>query len=270
LDRAQPAAPVMVGEPLGLPVMQGCGIEALFVRGDRLYAVPGCSPTVSVDISEPANPRLIENKGQVIDHWETTPALNGNVLYSPVADGLGVFDMSDPANPVLFSTLPWQEGIAHISISDRYLFVRPYSGTAWLIYDISDPLQPVEAGSLVDQGVFAVLGNTLFLVPGLDFVSTDASTLIVQDISDLSQPAEIGRLDLPFHPYEMVLVENTLYLSMGGGEWAEILSAVDVSELSHPQLKWNLPLRVNDFGADGSLLYLAAGEAGLLILRDEK
>jgi hypothetical protein len=225
---------------------------------------------VTLDISEPATPRLIENGGQVIDHWETTPALNGNVIYSPVADGLGVFDMSDPANPVLFSTLPWQEGIAHISISDRYLFVRPYSGTAWVLYDISDPLRPGEVGSLADQGVFAVLGNMLFLVPGLDFVSTDASTLIVEDISDLSQPAEIGRLDFPFHPYEMALVEDTLYLSMGGGEWAEILSAVDVSELSHPQLKWNLPLRVNDFGADGNLLYLAAGEAGLLIVRNEK
>ena len=270
LDRTQPAAPVMVGEPLGLPVMQGCGIEALYVRGDRLYAVPGCSPMVTLDISEPANPRLIENEGQVIDHWETTPALNGNVIYSPVADGLGVWDMSDPAKPVLFSTLPWQEGIAHISISDRYLFVRPYSGTAWLIYDISDPLRPVGVGSLVDQGVFAVLVNMLFLVPGLDFVSTDASTLIVQDISDLSQPAEIGRLDLPLHPYEMVLVEDTLYLSMGGGEWAENISAVNLSDLSHPQLKWNLPLPVNEFGVDGDLVYLAAGEAGLLVLQDEK
>lgn len=270
LDRTQPAAPVMVGEPLWLPVMQGCGIEALYVRADRLYAVPGCSPMVTVDIGEPTTPRVIENKGQTIEHWDTIPALNGQVIYSPVAGGLGVFDMSDPANPVLFSTLPWNEGIAHIVVSERYLIVRPYSGNVWVVYDLSDPLRPVEVGSLQDYHVFAVAGNTLFFVPGSEVTPTNASTLILQDISDLAQPAEIGHLDIPFQPYEMIPVGDMLYLSRGGGEWAESISAVNVSDSSHPQLKWNLPLPVNDFGVDGDLVYLAAGEAGLLILQDEE
>jgi hypothetical protein len=150
------------------------------------------------------------------------------------------------------------------------LIVRSYSGTAWILYDLSDPLRPVEAGSLQDYHVFAVAGNTLFYVPGSDITPTDPSTLIVQDISDPSEPAELGRLGLPFHPYEMVPVADTLYLSMGGGEWAEGISAVNVSDSSHPQLKWNLSLSVNDFGVDGDLVYLAAGEAGLLILLDEE
>ena len=139
-----------------------------------------------------------------------------------------------------------------------------------MLYDLSDPLRPVATGSLQDYRVFAVAANTLFFVPGSDITPTNVSTLIVEDMSNPSQLAEIGRLDLPFHPYELALVANTLYLSMGSGEWAESISAVNVSDRSHPQLKWNLPLSVNDFGVDGDLVYLAAGEAGLLILLDEE
>jgi hypothetical protein len=225
---------------------------------------------VTVDISEPTTPRLIENKGQTIEHWDTIPALNGQVIYSPVAGGLGVFDMSDPANPVLFNTLPWEARVDQILISDRYLIARPYEGTQWVLYDLSDPLQPVAAGTLQDYRVFAVAGNTLFFVPGSDITPTEPSTLIVQDISAPSKPVETSRLELPFHPYEMVPVGDTLYLSMGGGEWAESISAVNISDSSLPQLKWNLALPVNDFGVDGDLVYLAAGEAGLLILQDEE
>ena len=272
MDRAEPTAPVTVGEPLGLPLIQGCGVNALYVRGDRLYVVPGCGPTIVIlDISDPAKPRLIPNEGEVIDHWATVPALNGNVIYTPVAGGLGIFDMSDPAHPVRVSTLPWKEGIAHIAISDRYLIIRPYSGTAWVLYDLSDPLRPVEVGLIEDQfRVFAVVGNKLFFVPGWDTAPTDATTLIIQDISDPAHPGEIGRLDLSFHPHEMVSVGDTLYLLMGGGEWAESMSAVNVGDAAHPHLEWNLPLRVNDFGVDGNLLYLAAGEAGLVILQDRE
>jgi hypothetical protein len=265
LDRTRPTAPVMVGEPLGLAVRQGCGVEALYVREDRLYVVPGCSPMLTVDISKPIEPVLIENEGEAIEHWLTVPALNGTVIYAPVPNGLGVFDMSDPANPILFSTLPWDAGISHLSISDRYLIVKAYSSTIWVLYDLNDPLRPVEVGRLEGEfRAYAVAGNTFF------YVSSDTNSLVALDLADPVHSSEIGRLDLPFHPHELVPVEDTLYLSIGGGEWAEGIWAVNVSDAAHPYLEWNLPLRINDFGVDGNLMYLSAGEAGLLVLQIEK
>jgi hypothetical protein len=137
------------------------------------------------------------------------------------------------------------------------------------LFDVSDPLAPVEVGRLepvVDLPYevrdFVVAGDTVY-VAGVRYGEESRFELYVLDISDASHPTEIGRYELPESVTQMVAARHTLFLRLPErGIWA-----LNISDRTHPYLSGSLSAAILDFSVAGDLLYLAAGDAGLLIVQ---
>jgi len=179
--------------------------------------------------------------------------------------------MRDPANPELASTLSL-EGFepTGLSATGAHLLVFSYKDfTRLQVFDASDPLSPVEVGRLepaVDPPErvedFVLSGDRVYVAGGRDGVT---HTIYALDISDPSHPAESWRIELPAPGFvtKMVSTGDTVYLRLQSGS----LLALNISEGTSPYLSGNFPLRISDFAVDGDLLYLAAGDAGLVVLQ---
>jgi hypothetical protein len=151
-----------------------------------------------------------------------------------------------------------------------HLLVFSYQDRARLqVYDVSDPLAPVEVGRLepaVDPPErvedLTMSGDTVYAAGSRDGVTY---TIYALDISDPSHPAESWRMELPAPNFvtKMVSTAETVYLRLNSGS----LLAMNIREGTFPYLGGGFPLRVSDFAVGGDRLYLAAGDAGLVVLQ---
>ncbi len=293
LDVANEVPTLLNGDGLDL-VIEPSIFEGLDVRGDRVF---GLGP-YAVDISDPANPRLAtddlaqENAASVF-YWPT-PAQVDDVLYTGLLSatpdgimmggGIGVVDISDPANPVLVDTVSMEGAMVmglstvdnHLIVISQRVYAQTDEATDYItrlqIFDISDPLAPVEVGRLepaveLPEQVwdFTVAGDTVYAA-SVRYGSENEYKLYVLDISDPVNPVEIGRFELPGNVTKMVAAGDTMYMRLSdSGVWA-----LNINDRSHPYLSGHLRPSILDFGVDGDLLYLASGDAGLVIVQVEK
>jgi hypothetical protein len=275
LDVAGSTPTVLDGDGLDLGDPEPSIFEGPELRGDRLY---GRYAGV-VDIREPANPRLITEGQDAYFYWPT-PALVGDILFTrsldgtSIGEGLAIVDLSDPDNPVLASSLSL-EGLEPTGLlaAGTHLLVFSYQEITRLqVFDVSDPLAPVEVGRLepaVDSPErvedFTVSGDTVYVAGSRDGVTNSIYAL---DISDPSLPAESWRMELPTPDFvtKMVATAETVYMRLNSGS----LLAMNIREGTFPYLGGGFPLRVSDFAVGGDRLYLAAGDAGLVVLQVDK
>jgi hypothetical protein len=275
LDVTGSTPTVLEGEGLDLGDPEPSIFEGPEVRGDRLYGVNAGV----VDIRKPANPRLITEGQNVYFYWPT-PALVGNLLYTRLLDGmsivegLAIVDLSDPANPVLASTLSL-EGFEPTGLwaTDSHLLVFSHQDFARLqVFDISNPLAPVEVGRLepvVDPPErvedFVVSGDRIYAAGRRDNLTY---SIYAVDISDPSHPVESWRIEMPspLTVKKMVSTGDTVYLS----SYSDSLMALNIRAGTLPYLAGNFPLEIRDFAVAGDLLYLAAGDAGLIVVQVDK
>jgi hypothetical protein len=293
LDVASETPTLINGDGLDLAIEPSI-FEGLDVRGNRAF---GLGPQ-AVDISDPASPRLAaddlaqENSAGVF-YWPT-PALVGNVLYTGllsetpqgimIGGGVGIVDVRDPANPVLAGTIPLEGAMimglwateAQLVVFSQQEQAATEESTVFVtrmqLFDIGDPLAPVEIGRLepavaVPEQVwdFAVAGEAVYAA-SIHYGDENEYKLYALDISDPAHPAEIGRFELPGNVTKMVPAGDTVYLRLAqGGLWA-----LNVGDPSHPYLSGHLERTILDFGLGGDWLYLAGGDAGLLIAQVER
>lgn len=272
LDVTGPTLSVLVGEGLDLGDPEPSIFEGPEVRGDLLYGINAGA----VDIRDPVHPRLITEGQDAYLYWPT-PALVGNVLYTRLVDGmsivegLAIVELSDRDNPVMASTLSL-EGFEPTGLwaTGEHLFVFSYQDfTRLQVFDINDPLAPVEIGRLepaVDSPErvedFVVFGDRIYAAGRRD---GSTYSIYALDISDPSQPVESWRIEMPspLSVKKMVSTGDTVYLSSYSGS----LMALNIREGTFPYLGGGFPLEIRDFAVAGELLYLAAGDAGLVVVR---
>lgn len=260
LDISQTAAPKLTDAALDWGAQHEPGVGGLYTRGNRLILLVQAY-LIAWDISEPAAPRLITPAEEEIAYWPPVPAAVGYILYAPVDGGLGVVDLSDPANPVLVNTISQPScGVPltdSISMLDVYLITVRCEGAEITLYDIGDPLQPTEVSQIrlpEPVGGFIGVGDTVYTA------AVNNPILYAVDVSDPMQPAEVGRYALPFQISEMIAAEERLYLSTSDGVWV-----LNVSDKMQPYLESRFPYAGN-LSVKGDWLYIAAGDAGLFIL----
>lgn len=153
-DVADPRNPQQVGvfEAAAIPSQVGVMIDAVDRCGDNLcLAVPNHG-FVILDISEPANPKIL---GDVTQFWPSGVISDGQFAYLlDDMEGLRVFDISNPAQPqqvgIMATSVGGFEFTVHetprgMSIADSILYV-PDQAYGLIPIDIRNPAQPVRLG----------------------------------------------------------------------------------------------------------------------------
>jgi hypothetical protein len=210
----------------------------------------------------------------------------GNVLYTSLwnEQNTVIVDMSDPANRVVVNTLALDGYATSLATSGGHLFVFSQSDfTRLQVFDVSDPLNPADVGRFelaidpLDQlEDFTISDETIYAAvrrgtkpDGFQFM------IYTLDISDPSHPSEISRFELPELDFvnKLVPAGDTIYMLLnksGNPTLNNGIRALNVSDKSQPHQSGYFPFPISDFAVDGDLLYLAAGDAGLLIVQVER
>lgn len=283
LDLATAPPTWLNGEGLELAIEPSI-FEGLDIRGNHAFGLVG----EPVDVSDPANPQLVVPNPEGVFYWPT-PALAGQYLYTGLLSetpdgmwmggGIGIVDAGDPANPQLAGMIPMEDAtVVALAVDEPYLLVlsrKVYSETpeatlfetSLHVFDISNPLVPVEVSRLepavpAPEEVWdiALAGDTLYAAGVLYGGSADNEyNLHVLDLSDPLRPAPIGRFELPANVTKMAAAGDRLYMRLGGELWV-----LDISDRANPFVAGRF-LEAIDFAVAGSLMYTAAGDAGLFV-----
>ncbi|MCW2760709.1 MAG: hypothetical protein JWR85_910, partial [Marmoricola sp.] len=283
--------------------LEGGGVDERWY----LYATHFWEPRLSVlDVSDPSAPRLVASiegpehtatwQVQVADNLlvqglEHRPEAWGGDPAAPADEGVRIYDVRDPAEPVLLSH--WRTGAHGVHrnhyTGGRYVHLAAsqpgFEGNIYVILDIEDPAQPRVAGRwflpeqfvaggasagrrISHHGPAYVEGNRAYLPYG-------AAGLVVLDISDVTNPVLVSRLEIgpafssmiamhtavPRLRRDLVLV-NTEAIAERSQEPLNFAGIVDASDERRPRLMSLLPVPAPAPGAPYANFHTRGGRFG--------
>jgi hypothetical protein len=246
-----------------------------------------------VDVTDPRHPVYVTFVPGTPNSWTNQMTLHGDLLLTnmqrrgahwggdpskPASEGLLVWDISDPLNPKELAR--WSSGAlggTHRNAypGGKYAYLSStypgyQGGRILVILDVSDPRNPKVAGKWAQPGMNKTAGEVLKLDTPYGFhgpamVSPDGTKLIlgfspgviVLDISDPSNPKEIGRLDFspPFNNAAAQAVHSVLplwdrhLLCVSSepdiddcNEGLNLAGLIDIKDITRPRLMSLFPL----------------------------
>jgi hypothetical protein len=259
---------VDVANPLR-PVDRGSWTGSLWtndvaLNGDYAYLSAEYAGLHVIDISNPALPDRVTTVGPGDARAVEVPASEGGASpYAYVANssrGLIVLGVSNAANPVELGAsdplnLAWS-----VAVTDReapgptYAYVGALWNRVWAL-DISDPTRPDVVGDWTQPTLaydLAVADGYLYAAAG--------DGLYVADISSPTLPIQVS--EYPLATQSVAVAGEYAYLGADG------LRVLDVTDPAAPTEAgfYETPGGARDVAVAGPLVYVAAGEGGLVIL----
>jgi hypothetical protein len=232
------------------------GINSVVVlQGNYAYINEG-SRLAILDISNPEIPILIAKSG-LLPAVITAIAVSGNYAFV-AAQGLNVFDVSDPANPELVfqANTPWT--VRNLSISGNYIFLANL-GAGLMILDVSEPTTPVQVSVYDPHGRI----NDVITINSHSFLVDENYGLRVLDISDIAHPVQVGSCELIQEMYALAVAGSYAYVS---GHYSMVI--IDISVPSSPTViaiistgSWN-----GDVDVSGDFAYVVDGMDRMVVI----
>lgn len=255
LDVTDPATAIEVGS---YHSTDSGFLDRVAAAGDYVYVADGDHGLRIISVANPSAPTKVGFYEKYPFGGEAV-AVAGDYAY--VAEGLNgihIIDIGEPAAPTgaRFHHTPGEaKGVA---VEGNYVYVA--DGPSGLrIISVADPAAPTEVGFYYTPGdakAVAVVGNTAYVAAG-------SSGLRIVNVSDPSVPFEMGFYGTM--SADMVAV---------AGDYAYIVArqVVRMINISDPTAPTEAGVYVTQDGvtgiaAKGDYVYVAAGDAGLLILR---
>lgn len=134
-----------------------------------------------IDISNPDDPSVTNGPIRG-DFWLLE--MNGELLYALGGGGLSIYDLTDPYNPVLLSSLSLPGEGLDLTVSMDHVFVA--DGSAGLqVIDVSDVANPFIAGSNMSRGDL----ERCVVVGSMVYIWGPTTGLNVFEISDPVNPS---------------------------------------------------------------------------------
>ncbi|MGV6814389.1 MAG: GC-type dockerin domain-anchored protein [Phycisphaerales bacterium] len=160
------------------------------IVGNRCFLAAGDAGLQVYDITAPYTPILISS--QPTSGTAVGIKIQGNYAFVAYYDGFDVFDISDPDNPALVTTVT--ETIAsRIAVDGDLLATGITEPGSIALYDITNPANPtllsIHSGPEY-PGELIIRGNTIFCAGGY-------TSLVTIDISDPTNPTTADIFDAP-------------------------------------------------------------------------
>lgn len=186
INVANPAAPYEIGfidtpgDAVGVSVVARGSRVVAFVA-DVYYGMR------VIDVTDPAHPEELSHLPQDPGGLWTGVAIRGNVAYvtnqigDNRSDGLYVADISDLSAP-RFVGFASARGAAGVTLRDDRAYVH---GDDLFVFDLDDPIRPVELGAYESSGPVAV-------ADGLAYQAAGNEGVLVVDVGGLSAPVLAG------------------------------------------------------------------------------
>jgi len=257
LDVSNPAAPVEIAS---LPPVQLGNVQALYLDGDRLYTAESSGGVSVIDVATPASPvRLgrVTGMSQVLD---VVAAGDTAFAISNVGPGFHVIDASDPAAPIVATSLGATGDVLRWITPTRLLAGRRIIDVSdppnpWIVaenvtypagigdgfgvdtalrrYDLSDPMNPVRVNhQIADDGFYTGIAVDAELAW---LIGTSVTGLALSDVSD-AEPTypQTGAIPLTGLAVNRLRIVGTRLYAAVSGTGATGLYVFDVSDPAAP------------------------------------
>lgn len=160
--------------------------------------------------------------------------LMNQYLYTVNQSTLGLYNVSQPANPVAGNSISLSQQVETIFPYKQYLFIG--SPIGMLIYDASNPAQPVYKSQLLHfyacDPVVAQNGYAyITLRTGSICHTANVNEMDVVNLSDMSNPSLVTTLSLA-NPHGLAIDGNHLIVCDGAGG----IRFIDVSDKTSPKI----------------------------------
>jgi hypothetical protein len=242
----------------------------LFVNGQALIIPVWMGGLYTLDISDPAAPQPLHQpvEGEFSSGDLSALAMKEGVFYTSIVDGesiggIGAIDLSDPANPVVATTL--ETGvpiILNMALEGDTLYVLGQGERSQVtLYDVSQPLAPEQLATLT----LPEFASRLVAIDDTLYAACDGhncQSIYVVDASDKQDPHVTRRWQIPFGVRGMVTGEGgTIYLVTS----EQRIVALDGSDPARLRMTGalELPGEYNRLEIEGDQLHAATFDGGL-------
>lgn len=205
LDISQPLTPSQ------LSFLYGTGYTwDIKVLGNYVYMAAASSGLSIIDVANPSRPQLLARWNGVTD--VNAVVVVGQYAYLRRDSGslpvLHIIDISDPRNPTQIGTVP--AGSRAMASSGGYLYMHYDQGLG--VMDLSDPRHPNMVNYIPNYWIEDIFfdGNRAYIAGAYNNHPAHAG-ITVLEVSDLSNPIEIGRGELPSTGWRVKLKGNNVY-----------------------------------------------------------
>lgn len=254
VDVSDPQAPEVIGSIGAIDRVRGL---ALNDRGDVLYMADHEGIRV-VDVSDPGQPTVLTSLlSFIVDHDAYAVFARGDRLYAAGED-LVVYDVSDPAAPVIDARfqLPFNNiVISDLVVANDLAYVLLAQG-GLRIFALNESDTPELVGSYsIDDHT-----NDMWLTGPLLYIATDDQGVITVDVSDPSLPGYVGSMteSNSLYPNRAQSIEVFGDHAYVGGAWS--LQAWDIDEPAQANFLGEVVSAGDAVTVDGQFAYVASGE----------
>jgi hypothetical protein len=224
-DASQSGGPVAGSRLSGGPHLTSYGYD-LILRPPYLYAATTSGDGAALetyDTSTTPPTRL----GEYFDDTQAgyAVAASGNYLYFGMGNNTGVFDLSQPASPVIVGQVP----VPAISLATATKVL--YAGTAnnsLVVMGNSTPSRPL----ILETLALPDLPAKLRVVGNLLFIADSSAGLLIYDISNPTSPALIKRFTGFNFVADLTVFETTAFVAAD----VDGLGILDISNPAQPVL----------------------------------
>jgi hypothetical protein len=249
IDISNPYQPTIVGAWTS----SMSNVLCVTIAGSSAYVGCGSQGLVVVDIREPNSPAFlasIQTPSVPVDVF-----VSGDLAYV-IASGLRILDVSEPADPHLFSVTDVTGGARAVVAEQNYAYVPTYSNGVRIL-DVSSPSSPFEVSDFPADGP----GEDIALVG--DFACVVDNGVRIADISNPASPNIVSTFVSRGENQRVTLSGNHIYVAAGCGG----LKIIEITSSELLEVVGNFhPSSPNDVSVVGNYAYVADEAQGLTVI----
>jgi hypothetical protein len=263
----RPPVPDLLGATVDFDPARG--FRDLVVVDDLLYSAPALTV---IDVSDPEAP----HPAAYLDDWASAIEVSEGHLFTTTItyfdpSSLRVYDLSDPLSPVLIGSASVPGKSTDLAVDGDLAFVvstdagvGPVGGLH--VFDVGNPAEPTLIGSL-ETPKYA----TAIALEGAIAYVADSSVVRIVDVSDPSQPFQVGEIQLEGVWPKAVDVEVSDGVALvadsgNGATFYQFVHIIDVSNPMAPRQRSRLRIDTTDIKAVDGLFYIADRSGGFRII----
>jgi hypothetical protein len=238
LDVSDPENPLLVGQGPPETRVEHIALSGNYIYGSRdfYHPLPDSTQFKIIDVSDPASPFVV-GEFILIGRIKDIDTL-GSYVYAlnNYGNEMNIIDVSDPHNPHLASSFDPIGLVSKLQITGSTAYIITMTHGLRII-DLTDPLNPAQIGYCYTPGI----SYDLF-VKGYYAYIADGADLTIIDVSSPSSPSIIQDTTQIHCDGNITVYEDLIFMGAYLDTMAKFLVAVDVRDLSDPQLICSYPI----------------------------
>lgn len=216
-------------------------VSSLAANGDRVYVADARQNLRIIDVSDPAEPKLLNSFTFNPRLTMRAVAASGSLVYLAAGGGLWILDASDPSSITPLGSVDTVGSAQGVTVSGSRAYISDFTAGLQII-DVSDPTAPVLLGGYNSSG----FARDVAVQGSLAYLADDHAGVHILDVSNPAAPVRLGGYNTPGWAVSIQVSGSLAYV-------ADRFHGMHVLNVSNPAA----PIRLGGFDTEGDAWAIA-------------